>query len=243
MLVSLLNNLCIMADNVLVSLMNIIAPRSCVMCGNRLVVGENVICSVCNSILPRTHYDTKPYDNEMARLLWGRVEVERVAALFYFKPQSDTSRIVYAFKYGNHPEYAEYMGRLAAKEMSRGGFFDGIDVIVPVPLARKRLRKRGYNQSLYIAKGIKEITDIPIVDNAVRRNTFTESQTHKSRWMRYENVEHAFELRNPGLLRGKHVLIVDDVMTTGSTILACAKELIKDGDVTISVFTLGITKY
>jgi len=239
----LLGNLLTLFDNFCISLIRLIAPKACAVCGAALGAGENVICSVCNAHLPRTSYWQQPYDNTMARMLWGRMAVERAAALFYFEPQSEVSHIIYSFKYRKHPENAEHMGRLAAKELSLSGFFKDIDAIVPVPLARSRQRSRGYNQSYEIAKGIRGITGIPIINGAVIRRTFTESQTHKSRWERIENVENVFELKKPGLLHGKHVLVVDDVVTTGSTIAACSREIVKSGDVKVSVFALGFTFY
>lgn len=233
----------ILFDNFYVRLTALVAPKACAVCGARLGVGENVICSVCVSHLPRTRYERQPYDNEMARLFYGRMPIEKATALFYYEPQSEVSRIIYSFKYGNHPENAEYMARIAAKEIALSGFFCGIDAIVPVPLAHKRQRARGYNQSLEIAKGISGIANMPIINGAVIRKTFTESQTHKSRWERIENVENAFELVKPELLSGKHVLVVDDVVTTGSTITAFSCEIAKAGGVKISVLTLGITRY
>lgn len=238
-----LNALLILADNFFVRLMSLVAPKTCAVCGCKLGVGENVICSVCASQLPRTNLYLNPADNIMARLFWGRLPVERAAALFYYEPQSEISRIIYSMKYRQHPENAEYIGRMVAKEFGSGGFFNGIDAIVPVPLARKRQRSRGYNQSFEIAKGIKGITGIVVINDAIVRKTFTESQTHKSRWQRIENVEDAFELRKPELLRGKHILIVDDVITTGSTITACGREAVRAKNVRISVLTLGFTRY
>lgn len=240
---ALLRGLFALFDNFCVSIIRLVAPKRCTVCDATLGVGESVVCSVCAAHLPRTWHCRQPYDNTMARMFWGRVPIERAASLFYFEPQSEVSRIVYSFKYHNRPDNAMLIGRLAAKEMGASGFFNGIDAIVPVPLARNRQRHRGYNQSYELAKGIRGITGIPIIKGAVIRKTFTESQTHKSHWERMANVEYAFELRKPELLRGKHVLVVDDVATTGSTVSACAREIIKGGDVKISVFALGFTKY
>lgn len=240
---ALLRGLLALFDNFCVSIIRLVAPKRCTVCGATLGVGESVVCSVCAAHLPRTWHCRQPYDNTMARMFWGRIPIERAAALFYFEPQSEMSHIVYSFKYHNRPDNAMLMGQLAAKELTAGGFFSGIDAIVPVPLARNRQRQRGYNQSYELAKGIRNITHIPIINNALIRKTFTESQTHKSQWERIENVEHAFELRQPELLRGKHVLVVDDVVTTGATVSACASEIVKCGGVKISVFSLGFTKH
>lgn len=237
------DDILILIDHFLARFLALIAPKPCAICGDRLAVGESVICSVCNAHLPRTHYQISPYDNDLARLFWGRMPIERAAALFYYEPRAEVCRIIYSFKYHNHPENAEYMGRLAARELMIDGFFDGIDVIVPVPLARKRQRSRGYNQSVEMAKGISFITGIPVDRKSLARKSFIKSQTQMDRWQRIENVEGAFQLKNAADLRGKHVLVVDDVITSGSTVLACSKEIAKSGDVKISVFSLGFTKY
>lgn len=238
-----LSKFLILADNFFVRFMSLVAPKACAVCGCKLGVGENVICSVCTSQLPRTNLHQHPADNIMARLFWGRLPVERAAALFYYEPQSEISRIIYSMKYRRHPENAEHMGRMVAKEFGASGFFNDIDAVLPVPLARKRQRSRGYNQSFEIAKGIKGVTGIAVINDAIVRRTFTESQTHKSRWQRMENVEDAFELRKPELLHGKHILMVDDVVTTGSTITACGREAMRAKNVRISILTLGFTRY
>jgi ComF family protein len=178
----------------------------------------------------------------MAKLFWAQIPIERAAALFYYEAHSETANIIYMLKYKSHPEIGGVMGRMTARELQAEGFFDGIDGIVPVPLAKKRLRQRGYNQSMEIAKGVSEITGLPIYNKVVRRNAFEGSQTNKGRWERNENVEKVFELIDSESVRGKHLLIIDDVVTTGATIIACTKELVKAGDVKVSVLTLGFAK-
>ena len=223
-------------------LLDMISPRLCVVCGQRLTISEESICSRCNLHLPRTGFQKDPYENEMAKMFWHQIPIERAAALFYYEAHSETANILYELKYKNHPEIGEVMGRLVAKELQPSGFFDGIDGIVPVPLARKRQRQRGYNQSMEIAKGICEITSLPVYDKVVKRNAFEGSQTNKGRWERNENVEGVFELRDATLVHGKHLLVVDDVVTTGATIIAYAKELCKAGGVIVSVLALGFAK-
>ena len=224
-------------------LLDLISPRICVVCGKRLAVTEKVICNKCNFHLPRTGYSNNPYENEMAKLFWGQIPIERAAALFHYESHSETANIIYQLKYKDHPEIGPLMGRMVATELKRDGFFDGIDEIVPVPLTKERLRQRGYNQSEEIAKGVNEITGLPINKDAVKRIVFKGSQTRRSRWDRQENVEYAFKLTHSEPIAGKHLLIVDDVVTTGATIIACAKELVKAGNVKISVLSLGLTKH
>lgn len=226
----------------IVSLFNLIAPKQCAMCGCRLAASEDVICASCNIDLPRTGFSAHPYDNDMAKLFWGRIPVERAAALFYYRAHSNSSRVIYQMKYYGHPEIGELMGRMTAAEFAGDGFFDGIDVIVPVPLARNRQRERGYNQSFEIARGISGITHLPVDGKAVKRKSFNASQTKMNRWQRNDNVKDVFTLKRAEELAGKHILIVDDVVTTGATVISCAEELMKCGGVKFSVMSLGFTK-
>lgn len=223
-------------------MLDLISPRTCVVCGCRLSVSEEVICSKCNLHLPRTGFQQDPYENIMAKMFWGQIPIERAAALFYYEPHAETANILYELKYKNHPEIGEVMGRMVARELQMSNFFEDIDGIIPVPLAKKRERQRGYNQSHELAKGISEITGLPIYNKVVKRTVFEGSQTSLGRWERNENVEQVFELRDAPTIQGKHLLIVDDVVTTGATIIACAKELCKAGDIRISVLSLGLAK-
>lgn len=200
------------------------------------------MCASCNMQLPRTDYHLHPEDNEMCRLFWARISVMRAAALFFYQPESGESNMIYAMKYRGKPETGYLLGRMTAREWLRSGFFDGIDAIVPVPLNRRRQARRGYNQSLEIARGVADTTSIGIIGNAVKRTRATESQTTMNPMQRRGNVEDAFSLCRPDAVAGKHVLIVDDIVTSGATVCACGKELMKAGDVRISVLSLGFTK-
>lgn len=224
-------------------LLDLISPRTCVICGNRLSVTETIICSKCNFHLPRTEFSNNAYENEMAKLFWAQIPIERAAALFYYESHSNTANIIYQLKYKNHPEIGPLMGRMVAAELKRDHFFDDIDAIVPVPLTKKRLRQRGYNQSEEIAKGVSELTGLPIYNNVIKRTVFKGSQTRLWRRERLENVESAFELISGESIAGKHLLVIDDVVTTGATIIACAKELVKAGHVKISALSLGLTRH
>ena len=223
-------------------LLDLISPRLCVVCGQRLSVTEEVICAKCNLHLPRTGFHRNAYENEMAKLFWGQITIERAAAFFYYEAHAEPANLIYELKYKNHPEIGETIGRMVATEIKASGFFDGIDGIVPIPLARKRQLQRGYNQSHEIARGVTEITGLPILSAAVRRNSFEGSQTNKGRWERNENVESVFELQDASMVRGRNLLLIDDVVTTGATVIACAKELVKAGDVKVSVLSLGFAK-
>ena len=223
-------------------LLDLISPRLCVVCGNRLTVTEETLCSKCYLHLPRTDFDHDLYENVMAKLFWGQIAIEKATALFYYEPHAETANILYELKYKNHPEIGVVMGRMMAKELMRSGMFEGIDAIVPVPLARKRERERGYNQSLELAKGVSEVTGLPIYNKVVKRTKFMGSQTQRGRWERNENVEHVFELVDGDSISRKHLLLIDDVVTTGATIIACAQKMQKTSNVKISVLALGFAK-
>lgn len=223
-------------------LLDFLAPRRCPVCGARMAVQEDAVCTNCMLHLPRTGFPAEPYDNEMARLFFGRLPIERAAALFFYQSGAPASRLIAAMKYSGHPEYAHALGRMMAQEMADDGFFDGIDLIVPVPLARSRQRQRGYNQSQEIACGIAEVTGIPVDAKSVCRVRETESQTTKAGYERTENMKDAFRINGPEKLAHRHLLLVDDVLTTGSTVMACAEEIMKAEDVRFSVLTLGFTK-
>lgn len=223
-------------------LFDLLAPRSCVVCGARLTTGEDTLCATCNLHLPRTGFAADTEDNELCRVFWGRLPVERCGALFYYSAGSASSRLILSLKYMRRPDVGIALGRMMAREYQAAGFFNGIDAILPVPLATNRLRQRGYNQSQMIADGVHEITALPVIDRALRRETFLESQTQKNRWERADNVENIFRLTHPELLKGRHLLLIDDVVTSGATLCACGQEALKAGDVRLSILTLGFSK-
>ena len=223
-------------------IVDFIAPRSCVICGRRLSPTERSLCSVCVLHLYRTTFQFTPEDNEMAQLFWGLLPVERTAALIYSEPRSETAAVIYKLKYGHRPDIGEDLGRIMAEEMKPAGFLDGIDVLLPIPLSKKRYWQRGYNQSEMLARGMSEVTGLPVITKAVRRTNFRQSQTSLTRKERQENVEGTFVLRHPELLENKHVLLIDDICTTGATLLACSEAIISVKGIRISILTLGFTK-
>lgn len=220
-----------------------IAPARCIICGGRLSAGERFFCSSCNLHFPRTGFELSPYDNPMARMFWGRFPIEKCAALFTYHPNTVSADIIISLKYFDHPDYGNELGRFIGAQFGEAGFFEGISAVMPVPLARNRERSRGYNQSYEIARGICETTHLLLISDAVRRSKFVETQTRKTRDERNANVEHAFTLVKPEKLENRHILLVDDVATTGATMTACAKEVIKAGGVKVSVVTAAFAQH
>lgn len=219
-------------------------PRLCAVCDRRLCTEEAAICASCLKDMPRTNYHLKK-QNPCEELFYGRIpqsSLGRATAWFHYERESPYKQILWHLKYGGQAETGRTAGRIMSKELLRDAFFEGIDLIIPVPLAEKKRRQRGYNQSHFIAKGISEITGLPVITDCLRRITSNESQTHKNRVERHLNVEGIFEAANGHLLEGKHVLLVDDVMTSGATLLACAVELSKIKDIRFSFLALACAR-
>ena len=230
--------------NIWRDILDLFVPRQCVMCEGRLDVDEEFICKACSDELPRTFFHKNPYENIMAQMFWGLMPIEKATACFYYAPNTRTSQIIYDLKYHHQPDIGVSMGQLMAREIKDSGFFDGIDVIVPIPLAPQRQQERGYNQSTMIARGISRETQLPVVEDAVRRLHFEQSQTHLDRWERLKNVEQLFQASHAEQLINKHVLLIDDVATTGATVIACANALQpKQRHIRFSVVTLGFTHH
>lgn len=221
-------------------ILDLIAPRACCICGTRLAPEENVICVSCNLHLPRTDHLAAPYENEMAKIFWGRIKhIEKAAAWIYHQGGSQASSPIYRLKYHHQPEIGTKLGRIMATEMEKTHFLEDIDALIPVPLSSDRQRERGYNQSEAIARGMSEICGKPVLTDVLERTEYHGSQTQKGRWERNDNVENAFRLINGDKIRNTHILLVDDVVTTGATMCACAKQLEQVGRVNISVAVIG----
>ena len=231
-----------MKPSFLTKVLDFVSPRLCVICGRRLLPSQPLLCSHCTLHLPVTNYYLSPLDNPMARLFWGLFPIERASALFFYEPKASTRELIYDLKYRGYPMIGEEMGALIARRYQPAGFFEGVDAIIPVPLTRRRRWQRGYNQSEMLARGIREVTGLPILTDVLKRTSFKGSQTKRNQWERRENVDGVFRLVRPDDIRGKHILLIDDIITTGATIVACADELCKAGDVKISVLSLGLTK-
>lgn len=231
-------------------LLDFFFPRYCIVCDDVLSESEQYVCVKCFMTMPRTGFHLE-HDNIMEKSLWGKIPIGRATSFMFYK--EDFKKIVLSLKYRHKHSIGIYIGMLMAKEISsESDFFNGIDAIVPIPIHWKRKLHRGYNQSYYLAKGLHFVTGIPIYDNVVRRTVNNPSQTRMNRSERKTNVENIFRCHAPEQLRGKHILLLDDVRTTGATSLSCAISILKalgeynekganvSGSVKISILTLAI---
>ena len=219
----------------------LIYPELCEACGESLNSDEKTFCLSCLYHLPRTNYWNED-KNPLEQMFWGRVKLEHVCALFFFGKGSRYRNLLHKLKYKGQTEIGVKLGQQLGQELKISSLYDSINVIVPVPLHPKKLYKRGYNQSEQIAKGIAQATGWELNTTALIRNVFTETQTRKTKMERWENVAEVFSVKMPEELKNKHILLVDDVLTTGATIEACVARLLEVEGCKISVATLAVAK-
>lgn len=221
---------------------DVLLPRTCSVCGETLATDESYMCRRCLMELPRTHFEGIPF-NAMEQLFAGKVPIERAAAYFFYEKKDAYAEILHDLKYHNMPLMARWLSAHAARQLAPSGLWQGIDYLLPVPLYITRLAKRGYNQSRYIALGISDYTDVPVYE-ALRAVKSHSSQTRKGILDRYMATRGLYAMTSEATreLQGKHVMIVDDVVTTGATLLACAESLAAVPGIKISLFTLAASK-
>ncbi|MBR1882783.1 MAG: ComF family protein [Muribaculaceae bacterium] len=224
------------------ALADVLMPRTCAVCGQALGLDEPYLCPACELALPRTHYENESF-NAMEQLAAGRTPIERAAGYFFYEKASPYAAILHDIKYRNMPLMGQWLCRQAARHMQQSNFFEGIDAIAPVPLHRSKLADRGYNQSQYLAQGLADVTGIQLVQ-ALTATRPHATQTRKSAQERWENIQDMYAPRSSAArqLAGKHILIVDDVITTGATLIACSQALHQLPGVRISWFTLAVAR-
>ena len=218
-------------------------PRTCLACGRVLLENEGSICLACRYNMPLTNF-AKRKDNPVKLLFENVLDVESAASMFWFVGGTEWQRIVHNFKYHGRWFFAQKMGEWMGEELLDSGNFEDIDLIIPIPLHYRRRLHRGYNQSEQLALGVGRKMGIECDFRSVRRCHYNDSQTSKSRSERWENVEEIFDVRRAERLRGKHILLLDDVLTTGATMASCASAIEKacEGDVRISIATLTVSR-
>jgi ComF family protein len=218
---------------------SLLFPKICAACGNSLWKQEETICLSCEFHLPRTNFHLSS-ENPVSRLFWGRVNLESAASYLYFNKGNKVQRLIHQLKYKGRRDVGICLGRQYGQNLRGSPFFQSVQLIVPVPLHTKKLMQRGYNQSEQFAIGLGESMKVGVDSGAICRRRETETQTKKSRFRRWQNVANVFEVPDPGLLEMKHVLVVDDVITTGATLESCILALSSIRGIRISVATIAV---
>jgi ComF family protein len=213
---------------------SLIFPRICAACGNSLWKNEDGLCHFCEYHLPKTNFHKDP-ENPVTRLFWGRVNISAGAAFLYFNKGGMVQRLVHQLKYKDRKDIGIYLGAQYGRELKLAPGFHFADVIIPVPLHKKKYMKRGYNQSEQFAIGLAGSMNIPVNRHLLTRIKATDTQTRKSRFSRYQNVKEIFAVNTPQEWTGKHLILVDDVITTGATLESCVQALGVIRDVKISI--------
>jgi ComF family protein len=213
-------------------------PHLCTGCGSDLVEERNLLCLKCINDLPHTYFADYA-DNPIEKIFWGRLALNAVHSEFYFSKESLIQNLIHQLKYKSNKEIGVYLGKLMAKNLLDSNRFQAVDYLVPLPLYPDKERARGYNQARIICNGISAVMNIPVLNNNIIRQRFTETQTRKHRTERWENVDGSFIVKNENSIKGKHLLLVDDVITTGATLESCGHAIVKAGDVKLSIATLA----
>lgn len=224
--------------SLLTDFISLIYPHLCLACGKALFDRELTICTYCRYDLPKTTLHLEP-NNKLQKLFWGKVPIEAATALLYFNKGSKVQKLIHELKYRGKTDVGVTIGKMLGSALKTAPAFQGITAVVPVPLHPKKERQRGYNQSLFIAVGVAESLGVPYFQNALVRTLFTESQTKKSLFDRWKNVNTVFKVTEPEALQNQSILLVDDVITTGSTLESCAQVLLQVPQTKVSVATLA----
>lgn len=226
-------------NGIISNLLYLAYPELCMICGTPLNLDEKHICSNCLFLLPKVNHDSFT-ENQMAERFYGKISFSKATSGFHYQKESSMQKILEAIKYKGEKELGEFLGSYIGARLSQRGFFDDIDLIVPVPLHPDKKRKRGYNQSEWIAKGLSKACGSPSDDINLKRTKDNLSQTRKSIRERSDNVESIFAIVNPYAFEDKHVLLVDDVVTSGATLESCGQAIIKSSGAKVSFFALAM---
>jgi ComF family protein len=218
------------------SLLQLVFPHVCSGCGSDMVSKDSLLCLHCIDALPETNFELHA-GNPVEKRFWGRLPVEQATAQYYFTRESLVQRLMHEFKYRRNKELGFQLGKIMGESLKKSNRF-AVDALVPLPLFPSKEKKRGYNQATILCAGMAESLEVPVLKDIIIRSHHTDTQTKKGRVERWQNMEGKFVLINPGAIQNKHVLLVDDVVTTGATLEACGIELLKAENARLSIATL-----
>ena len=221
------------------SLLHVVFPHVCDGCGSDLLNIESRLCIRCLASLPETNFEIHP-NNPVEKDFWGRLPIIGGSAHLYFTKESLVQHLMHQLKYRGNKDLGVQLGRIMGNALKSSTRFNSIDALIPLPLFPSKEKKIGYNQAKVLCDGIAEILNLPVLSNVIIRPQYTETQTKKGRIERWKNIEGKFVLVDTAAIGNKHLLLVDDVITTGATLESCGNELLKAGNTQLSVATLCI---
>ncbi len=221
------------------NLLNLFFPKVCYACSHLLTDNENHICTTCRHNLPVTDFHFEN-NNTVEKVFYGRIKLEQATALLKFEKKGIVQQLLHNLKYRSHETISKVLGEWLGKELKNVEAYSTIDIVIPVPLHKNKLRKRGYNQVAKFGVEIAKALNAEYIDSVLVKTTATKTQVFKKRISRWNNSNEVFAIKNKVLIKGKHILLVDDIITTGATIESCVNILIKAEDVKISVATMAI---
>lgn len=216
-------------------------PELCVNCENQLINNETILCTFCRHDLPFTNI-TNYQDNKVTQVFYGRTEVEKAFSLLLFRKKGITKKLIHELKYKGNEDIGVFFGNWIGDILKNNKEFIDIDCIIPVPLHVKKLKQRGYNQVTKFGEQLSLHMQKPLLEHELVRVSSTKTQTYKSRFERFKNTNTKFEVKNPSIFKNKHVLLIDDVITTGATLEACIEEIKKENKVKVSILTMAYTE-
>ncbi len=217
-------------------------PKVCYACDNVLLKNEETICTRCLIDLPRTNFHLHR-ENPVSELFWGRVNIQAASAFLYFAKAGRVQKLIHNFKYKGKLEVGRTLGRMFGSDLKQSPNFSGIDLLIPVPLHWSKQKARGFNQSEIFGREMAAAMGIPMITDALVREKATSTQTKKSRFDRWQNVSYVFRVAKPEKIAGKHILLVDDVVTTGATIEASASLLLEMEGTQVSLGFLAAARH
>ncbi len=226
--------------NIVHSLEHVFFPHICAGCGTDILDASQLICLHCMERLPQTRFHMHA-NNPVEKIFWGRLPLSSVSSHYYFSKDSLLQHLMHEFKYNGKKELGEFFGGQMGDAFLQSNRFRFIDALVPLPLFTRRERIRGFNQATVLCEGIASVMNLPVLKKVIQRNKHTETQTHKGRIERWKNIEGKFTLTDGAAISNRHILLVDDVITTGATLEACGMELLKAEGVKLSIATLAYT--
>jgi ComF family protein len=223
-------------------LTQLVYPLQCVGCGNDAITKEELLCIDCLLNLPETNF-AKTADNFVEKIFYGRIPVEAATSLYFFNKDSLLQHLIHQLKYKGNQDIGTYFGKIMGRRLAASSRFKAIDFVTPIPLSKKRIAKRGYNQALSVCNGIASVLNIPVLDNLTIRQKDNETQTQKNRLERWENMQNTFQVKDKTLIAGKNILLIDDVVTTGATLEACGEVILTTPNTKLFIATVAVAMH